>query len=129
LQFKLYRANAVRSKNSLPSPSSAAFQAEWIKSGYIRPEIYQEFRHEFDGNGTITNYLYVGTKNRRLDPESEYRDHLSRSVLKKSYPLINMFFRHSRLQAKRLFFDQLGCLLCEMQLRSLMSISASLGIL
>ena len=24
-----------------------------------------------------------------------------------------MFFRHSRFQAKRLFFDQLGCLLCE----------------
>ena len=24
-----------------------------------------------------------------------------------------MFFRHSRFQAKRMFFDQLGCILCE----------------
>jgi hypothetical protein len=40
--------HAVRSKISLPSPSSAAGQAEWMKSGYIRPEIYQESRHEMD---------------------------------------------------------------------------------
>jgi hypothetical protein len=105
--------HAVPSKHSLPSPSIAPVQAEWMKSGYIRPEIYQEFRHEFDENGTTTDYLSVRTKKRRLDPESEYRDHLSRSVLKKIYPLINMLFRHSRFQAKRLFFDQLGCLLFE----------------
>ena len=105
--------DAVRSENSLPSPSSAAVQAEWMKSGYIRPEIYQEVRHELDGNGASTEYPSVRTKKRRLDPESEFRDHVSRAVLKKIYPLINMFFRHSRFQAKRLFFDQLGCLLCE----------------
>ena len=66
-----------------------------------------------EGNGASTEYPSVRTKKRRLDPESEFRDHVSRAVLKKIYPLINMFFRHSRFQAKRLFFDQLGCLLCE----------------
>jgi hypothetical protein len=105
--------DAVRSENSVPSPSGAAVQAEWMKSGYIRPEIYQEVRHELDGNGDITDKTSVRTKKRRIDPESEFRDHVSRAVLKKIYPLINMFFRHSRFQAKRIFFDQLGCILCE----------------
>jgi hypothetical protein len=105
--------DAVRSENSLPSPTSSALQAEWMKSGYIRPEIYEEVRHELDGNGGTTEYPSVRTKKRRLDPESEFRDHVSRALLKKIYPLINMFFRHGRFQAKRLFFDHLGCLLCE----------------
>jgi hypothetical protein len=105
--------DAVRSENSLASQSSGAVQAEWMKSGYIRPEIYQNVRHELDGNGASTEYPSVRTKKRRLDPESEFRDHVSRAVLKKIYPLINMFFRHSRFQAKTLFLYQLGCLLCE----------------
>jgi hypothetical protein len=40
------QSHAVRPTNSLPSSSSAAVKAEWMKSGFIRPEIYQEFRHE-----------------------------------------------------------------------------------
>jgi hypothetical protein len=66
-----------------------------------------------DGNGANTEYPSVRTKKRRLDPEFEFRDHVSRALLKKIYPLINTFFQHARFQAKRLFFEQLGCLLCE----------------
>ena len=92
--------DAVRSENSIPSPSSAAVQGEWMKSSYIRPEIYREVRLELDLNGASTEYTSVRTKKRRLDPESEIRDHVSRAVLNKFYPLINMFFRHSRFQSK-----------------------------
>jgi hypothetical protein len=83
------------------------------ESGYIRPEIYQEFCHELDGNVTTTDYPSVRTNNRRLDPESDFRYHVSMSLLKKINPFINMFFWHSSFQAKRLLFDQLGCLLCD----------------
>jgi hypothetical protein len=86
---------------------------EWMKSGYICPQIYQEDRHALDGNGAITDNHSVPTKKRRLDPESEFKDHASRAVLKKIDPLINMFFRHSSFQAKGLLFDQLGSVLCE----------------
>lgn len=110
---ELSENDALRSENSLPSPSSAAVQADWMKSGYIRPEIYEQVRHELDGNGATTEYPSARTKKRRLDPEFEFRDHVSRALLKKIYPLINTFFRHARFQAKRLFFEQLGCLLCE----------------
>jgi hypothetical protein len=82
-----------------------------MKSGYIRPEIYQEVLHELDVNGDITDKTSVRTRKRRLDSESEFRDHVSRAMLKKIYPLINMIFRHSRFQAKRMFFEQLGCIL------------------
>jgi hypothetical protein len=86
------QSDAVRSENSVPSPSGAAVQAEWMESGYIRPEIHQGVRHELDGNGDITDKTSVRTKKRRLDPESDFRDHLSRTVLKKSYPLISISF-------------------------------------
>jgi hypothetical protein len=48
LQTPRAKARRLALKNSVPSPSGAAVQAEWMKSGYIRPEIYQEFRHELD---------------------------------------------------------------------------------
>jgi hypothetical protein len=66
-----------------------------------------------DGNGAIRENSSVRTKKRRLDLEYEFREHFSSAVLKKIYPLIKMFFRHSRFQAKIMFFDQLGCPLCE----------------
>jgi hypothetical protein len=84
-----------------------------MKSGYIRPEIYEQVRHELNGNGATTEYPSVRMKKRRLDPEFEFRDHMSRALLKKNYPLINTFVRHAGFQAKRLIFDRLGCLVCE----------------
>jgi hypothetical protein len=76
----------VRSENSVPSPSGAAVQAERMKSAYIPPEIYQEVRQELDGNGDITDTTSVRTKKRRIDPESEFKDHVSRAVLKNISP-------------------------------------------
>jgi hypothetical protein len=84
-----------------------------MKSGCTRLEIYKEVRHELEGNGAIKDKPSVQPKKRRLDPESEFRYHVSRAVLKEIYPLISTFFRHSMFPAERLFFDQPGCLLCE----------------
>jgi hypothetical protein len=42
-----------------------------MKSGFIRPEIYQEVRHKLDGNGAITDNRSASKKKKRLDPESE----------------------------------------------------------
>jgi hypothetical protein len=97
---------------SVASPPRTLVQAEWMRRGYVRPEIYEEVRKELDGNDATIEKSARRSKKRRLDADADFRDNVSRALLKSVYQIMNTFFRHARFNAKKVFFEQLGCLLC-----------------
>jgi hypothetical protein len=46
-------------------------------------------------------------KKRRLNVEEEFRDKVSRALLKSVNQIMNTFFRHARFDAKKVLFEQL----------------------
>jgi hypothetical protein len=95
------------------SPPVVVVEADWMQGGYIRSEIYDEMRRGFDGGEAVKECTPSLAKKRKLDPEAEFRDEVSRAVLKKVYPLINSLCRQVRFQVKKVFFDHIGCIICE----------------
>ena len=109
-----YSANeTVRSSQSQPISSDVRVWAEWMKSGYVRPEIYEEVRRELDGFDSTAGKVAGRFKKRKLAPESEFKDQVSRALVKTIYQKIHGFFRSGRDQAKRLFFQQIGFITCD----------------
>jgi hypothetical protein len=52
-------------------------------------------------------------KRRKLAPESEFKDQVSRALVKTIYQKIHGFFRTGRDQAKQLFFQQIWFITCD----------------
>jgi hypothetical protein len=102
------QSNSTAAGESVASPPRTLVQAEWMRSGYVRPEIYKEVRKELDGNDATTERSTRPSKKRRLDAESEFRDNVSRPLLKSVYQIINIFFRQARFNAKKVFFATAG---------------------
>jgi hypothetical protein len=73
--------DAVRSGQSQPILSDVRVRAEWMKSGYIRPEIYEEVRRELDGFDSTAEEGAGRLKRRTLAPESEFKYHVSRALV------------------------------------------------
>jgi hypothetical protein len=105
-------SNSTAAGESVASPPRTLVQAEWMRSGYVRPEICEEIRKKLDGNDATTERSTRLSKKRRLDAETEFRDNVSRALLKSVYQIMNNFFRQARFNAKKVFFEQLGCRLC-----------------
>lgn len=105
--------DTIRSGPSQPSSSNVLVQAAWMKDGYIRPEIYDEVRRELDGIDVTVEKAAGRLKKRKLAPDAELKDQISRAVLKSIYQKIHAFFRTGRDQAKRMFFQQLGFISCD----------------
>jgi hypothetical protein len=64
-------SNSTAAQESVASPPRTIVQAEWMRSGYVRLEIYEEVRKELDGNDAKTERSTRRSKNRRLDAEAE----------------------------------------------------------
>jgi hypothetical protein len=103
----------IRSGPSQPSSSNVLVQAVWMKDGYIRPEIYDKLRRELDGIDVTVEKAAGRLKKRKLAPDAELKDQISRAVLKSIYKKIHAFFRTGRDRAKRMFFKQLDFISCD----------------
>jgi hypothetical protein len=90
---------------SLPCEAPRTY---WMKSGYIRPEIYGEVQREFEGTDTATEHDSRRYKKRKTSTDAERRDRLSKGVVKKVYVLLHKFFRDGRNSARRFLFEGLG---------------------
>jgi hypothetical protein len=105
--------DTVRSGQSQSILSDVRVRAEWMKSGYVRPEIYEEVRREIDGFYSTAEKGAGRLKRRKLAPESEFKDQVSRALVKTIYQKIHGFFRTGRDQGKRLFFQKIGFITCD----------------
>jgi hypothetical protein len=105
--------DTVRSGQSQPILSDVRVRAEWMTSGYVRPEIYEEVRREIDGFNSTAEKGAGRLKRRKLAPESEFKDQVSRALVKAIYQKIHSFFRTGRDQGKRLLFQQIGFITCD----------------
>jgi hypothetical protein len=105
--------DAVKSGQSQPILSDVRVQAEWMKSGYVRPEIYEEVRRELDGFDSTAEKGAGRLNRRKLPSESEFKNQVFRALVKAIYDKIDGFFRTGRDQYKRLFFQQIGFITCD----------------
>jgi hypothetical protein len=122
--------DTVWSSQSQPILSDVRVRAEWMKSGYVRPEIYEEVRRELDGFDLTAEKGAGMLKRRKLAPESEFKDQVSRALVKTIYQKIHGFFRTGRDQGKRLLFQQIGFLICdETQVKVEMENSSTLSVI
>ena len=89
---------------------SVSIQVEWMERGYVREEIFEECRREIDGVDGSESELprEFRAKKRKLQVEVEFRDSISRSILKHIYQKIHTFFRKGRDAAKKQFLQDLG---------------------
>jgi hypothetical protein len=83
-----------------------------MRGRYVRPEIYEEVRKDLEGNDATIEKSTRRYKKRRLDAKAEFRDNVSGALLTRIYQIMNAFFRNARFNAKKVFFEQMGCLLC-----------------
>jgi hypothetical protein len=71
--FETRRVTALQPEESVESPPRMPFQADWMRSGYVRPEMYEEVRKELDGNdATNERSTRRSKKMLRLDAEAEF---------------------------------------------------------
>jgi hypothetical protein len=61
----------------------------------------------------VNNVSFSANLNRKLAPESEFKDQVSRALVKTIYPKIHGFFRTGRGQGKRLSFQQIEFITCD----------------
>jgi hypothetical protein len=89
---------------------SVSIQVEWIERGYVRDEIFEECRKEIDGVDRSESMLPQDfrAKRRKFQSEVEFRDNISRSILKRIYQMIHTFFRKGRDEAKKHSLQDIG---------------------
>jgi hypothetical protein len=89
---------------------SVSIQVEWMERGYVREEIFEECRKEIDGVDGSESMLPQDfrAKRRKLQAEVEFRDSISRSILKHIYQMLHTFFRKGRDSAKKQFLQDIG---------------------
>ena len=110
---------AETSSNDKPLPGNISSQTPirtvWMNSGYIRPEIYDEVQREFSGKDVSDNSYSDSrrSKKQKMSSDSEFKDLVSRAVVKRVYGRLHQFFRAGRDDARRLFFGGLGFILCD----------------
>jgi hypothetical protein len=59
---------------------------------YDRPEIYEEVRRELDGLDSTPEKVAGRLKRMKLAPESEFKDQVSRALVKTIYQKVHSFF-------------------------------------
>jgi hypothetical protein len=70
-------------------------------------------RRELDGFYSTAENVAGRLKRTKLAPESEFKDQVSRALVKTIYQNRHGFFRPGRDQSKRLFFQQIGSITCD----------------
>jgi hypothetical protein len=82
---------------------SVSIQVEWMERGYVRDEIFEECRREIDVEEYSESELpqEFRTEKRKLQAEVEFRDNVSRSILKQVYQKSHTFFRKDGTRRKR----------------------------
>jgi hypothetical protein len=100
--------DTVRSSQSQPILSDVRVRAEWMKSGYVRPEIYEEVRRELDGFDLTAEKGAGMLKRRKLAPESEFKDHVSGRLSRRSIKRYTVSSEPEGTKASGCFFSKLG---------------------
>jgi hypothetical protein len=110
---QLDTASRSETAGSAPHRRIVSIQVEWMKRGYVRDEMFEEFRREIDGADGSESEIPQDfrAKKRKLQAEVEFRDNISRSILKHIYHNVHAFFRKGRDAAKRQFLKDLGYLI------------------
>jgi hypothetical protein len=91
--------DTVRSGQSQPISPDVRVRAEWMKSGYFRPEICEEVRRELDGFDSIAENVAGRLTRRKIALESEFKEEVSMALVKAIYKNRHGFFRSDRDQA------------------------------
>jgi hypothetical protein len=101
---------APMTTGSDPLRRSVSIQVGWMERGYVRNEIFEECRRESDGADDSESELPQDfrAKKRKLQADVDFRDSISRSILKHIYQNIHTFFRKGREAAKKQFLQELG---------------------
>jgi hypothetical protein len=105
-----YTASHSDTNGSDTRRRSLIIQVEWMERGYVRDDIFEECRKEIDGVDRSESMLHQDfrAKMHKLQAEVEFRDDISRSVLKHIYQMIHIFFRKGRDAAKKQFLKENG---------------------
>jgi hypothetical protein len=89
---------------------SVSIQVEWMERVYVREDIFEECRKEIDGVNSSESMLPQDFRanRRKLQAEVEFRDNISRSILKHIYRMLQKFFRKGRDAAEEQFLQDIG---------------------